>query len=317
MRIIFFGTPNFAVPSLRLLAASHEVVLVVTRPDRKVGRKNILQSPQVAIAAKDLNLDLFQPRDPNQILAKETIAEYEPDVLVVVAYGRLIGNELSSCASYGAVNAHPSLLPDFRGASPIQAAIASGVRQTGVTLIRLVERLDAGPIIASSEFSLTTDQTAIEASESLSLVAAELLTETLPKWVAGVIREHPQDESLARMTRPLERRDGELDLRRPSIELYDRWRAFQPWPGIQVQAGEVRCKLLDLTLDPRDLSIGSTVACDDVLLIGCGEGSIAVRAIQPEGRDRMEAQAFVRGYRSLLNVKWGQPFPDGQSPIVV
>ena len=317
MRIIFFGTPNFAVPSLRLLAASHEVVLVVTRPDRNVGRKNILQSPPVAIAAKDLNLDLFQPRDPNQILAKETIAEYAPDVLVVVAYGRLIGNELSACASYGAVNAHPSLLPDFRGASPIQAAIASGVRQTGVTLIRLVERLDAGPIIASSELSLTTDQTAIEASESLSLVAAELLTEMLPKWVAGVIREHPQDESLARMTRPLERRDGELDLRRPSIELYDRWRAFQPWPGVQVQAGEVRCKLLDLTLDPRDLSIGSTVACDDVLLIGCGEGSIAVRVIQPEGRDRMEAKAFVRGYRSLLNVKWGQPFPDGQSPIVL
>jgi len=317
MRIIFFGTPNFAVPSLRLLAASHEVVLVVTRPDRKVGRKNILQSPPVAIAAKDLNLDLFQPRDPNQILAKETIAEYEPDVFVVVAYGRLIGNELSACASYGCVNAHPSLLPDFRGASPIQAAIASGVRQTGVTLIRLVERLDAGPIIASSELSLTTDQTAIEASERLSLVAAELLIETLPKWVTGVIREHPQDESLARMTRPLERRDGELDLRRPSIELYDRWRAFQPWPGIQVQAGEVRCKLLDLTLDPRDLSIGSTVACDDVLLIGCGEGSIAVRVIQPEGRDRMEAQAFVRGYRSLLNVKWGQPFPEGQSPIVL
>ena len=317
MRIIFFGTPNFAVPSLRLLAASHEVVLVVTRPDRKAGRKNVLQSPPVAIAAKDMSLDLFQPRNPNQILAKETIAEYEPDLIVVVAYGRLIGNELSACASYGAVNAHPSLLPGFRGASPIQAAIASGVRQTGVTLIRLVERLDAGPIIASRELSLTTGETAIEASESLSLLAAELLIETLPNWVAGVIREYPQDESFATMTRPLERRDGELDLRRPAIELYDRWRAFQPWPGIQVQAGEVRCKLLDLAANPRNLSIGSTMACDDVLLIGCGEGSIAVRVIQPEGRDRMDVQDFVRGYKSLMDVQWGQPFPDSQSPIVV
>ncbi len=317
MRIVFFGTPNFAVPSLRLLAARHEVALVVTRPDRKWGRKHILQSPPVAIAAKDLNLDLFQPRDPNHIFAKETIAEYEPDVLVVVAYGRLIGEELSACASIGCVNAHPSLLPDFRGASPIQAAIASGVRQTGVTLIRLVEQLDAGPIIASSEFSLTTDQTAVEVSERLSVVAADLLAATLPKWVSGVICEYPQDELLASMTRPLERRDGELDLRRPAIELYNRWRAFQPWPGVQVQAGEIRCKLLEVTPSAHDLSVGSTMARDDALFIGCGEGSIAATVIQPEGRDRMEAQAFVRGYRSLLNVKWGQPFPDSQAPIVV
>jgi methionyl-tRNA formyltransferase len=317
MRIVFFGTPDFSVPSLQLLAARHDVGLVVSRPDRKAGRKNILKPPPVAIAAQDLDLDLYQPANPNQAVALKTISEYEADVLVVVAFGRLIGSELRSCAPHGAVNVHPSLLPAFRGASPIQAAIASGAKQTGVTLIRLVERLDAGPIISSRQLSVAPDQSAIQASESLAAMAADLLRRTLPEWVAGAICEQPQDEAYASMTRPLDRRDGDLDLRRPAIELYDRWRAFQPWPGVQVQAGDVRCKLLELMPGSRDLSIGSTLICDDALLIGCGEGSIVVRLIQPEGRDRMEARDFERGYRSLLDEVWGQPFPDGRLSLVV
>ena len=184
-------------------------------------------------------------------------------------------------------------------------------------MIRLVERIDAGPIISSRQLSLTPDQSAIQASDSLAVMAAELLRQTLPAWVAGTIREQPQDESHASMTRPLDRRDGDLDLRRPAIELFDRWRAFQPWPGVQIRAGAVRCKLLELVPSPRDLSTGSTLVCDDALLIGCGEGSIAVRLIQPEGRDCMEAQAFARGYRSLLDLVWGQPFPDVRLPLVV
>ena len=315
MRVIFFGTPEFAVSPLRQLAEGHDVALVVTRPDRAVGRRGQIVSPSVATIARELNLDLFQPPNPNRPSALETIASYGAEVLVVVAYGRLLGARLMEVAPRGGVNAHPSLLPAYRGASPIQAAIAAGDKETGVSLIRLVEAVDAGPIIANETTSIRPHEKASDVRERLAQITSDLLARELPRWFRGEIGERVQDERSASLTRPLERVDAEFDLRRPASELYDRWRAFHPWPGAQVSAGRVTCKLLELTLVPENRGTGNVCLRDDLLVIGCGSGSLGVSYIQPAGRTPMRGSDFARGYTPLLDLQWGHPFPNSMPPI--
>ena len=315
MRVIFFGTPEFAVPPLRQLTERHDVALVVTRPDRAVGRRGQVVSPSVATVARELNLDLFQPPNPNHKSALETIASYGAELFVVVAYGRLLGARLMEVAPRGGVNAHPSLLPTYRGASPIQAAIAAGDRETGVSLIRIVEAVDAGPIIANETTSIGTHEKASDVRVRLAEITSDLLARELPRWFRGEVGERVQDERLASLTRQLQRVDAEFDLRRPASELYDRWRAFHPWPGAQVRVGRVTCKLLELTLDAENQGMGSVFLRDDVLVIGCGSGSLGVSSIQPAGRTPMRASDFARGYTPLLDLQWGHPFPDSRPPI--
>lgn len=316
MRIVFFGTPDFAVPSLRRLAAKFEVALVVTRPDRPVGRGGRLTPPPVATAARDLDLDLFQPSNPNQPEAIDAIGSYEPNAVVCVAYGRLLGTALRRLAPPGILNAHPSLLPAYRGATPIQGALLDGARETGVTLIRLVRALDAGPIVAAGPTSIDAEETAADLHARLAELTADLLVRVLPGWAAGRLAEQPQDDARVTLTRPLERADAELDLRRPAAELYNRWRAFQPWPGARVRAGDTICALLDVRLSDDRLNSGEVRLCDDALLIGAGVGALAVRALQPAGRQRMDAPAFARGYQRLLAAPWGRPFPEARSPLI-
>ena len=316
MRIIFFGTPDFALPALRKLAAEFDVALVVTRPDRPVGRGGRLTSPPVADVARALDLDLFQPLNPNQPEAVEAIGAYEPDAVVCVAYGRLLGAALRRLASPGILNAHPSLLPAYRGASPIQAALLRGAGETGVSLIRLVRALDAGPIVAVERVPIGPDETAADLHTRLAELTADSLVRVLPGWAAGDLAEQPQDESRVSLTRPLERADADLDLRQPASDLYNRWRAFQPWPGVRVRAGDTMCVLLDVRCSDENLDPGQVRMRDDTLVLGCGSGSLAVRAIQPAGRNRIDAAAFARGYQRLLSAPWGQPYPRLRLPII-
>ena len=316
MRMAFFGTPDFAVPALRRLADRFDVALVVTRPDRPVGRGGRLTAPPVASAAREFDLDLFQPPNPNDASAVEAIKAYEPDAVVCVAYGRLLGTALRRLAPPGVLNAHPSLLPAYRGASPIQAALLDGAGETGVSLIRLVRALDAGPIVAVERTPVDANKTAADVQSCLAEVTAELLVRTVPAWAAGDLTEQPQDEAKVSLTRPLERADAELDLRRPAGELYNRWRAFQPWPGARVRVGDTVCGLLDVGLGAVRLDPGEVRVADDALLLGCGEGALAVRAIQPAGRKRLDATAFARGYQRLLDMPWGRPYPDARPPLI-
>ena len=316
MRVVFFGTPDFAVPALRRLADRFDVALVVTRPDRPVGRGGRLTAPPVVSAARELDLDLFQPPNPNRPEAVEAIGSYDPDAVVCVAYGRLLGAALRRLAPPGILNAHPSLLPAYRGASPIQGALLDGSSETGVTLIRLVRALDAGPIVAAERMPIDPDETAADLHTRLAEVTADLLVGVLPGWAAGQHAERPQEKNRVSLTRPLERADAELDLRRPARELYNRWRAFQPWPGIRVRAGDTMCALLDVTLAADRLHPGQVRTRDDALLLGTGAGSLAVGSLQPAGRKRMDAAAFARGYHRLLDAPWGRPFPDPRPPVI-
>lgn len=316
MRIVFFGTPDFAIPSLRKLATAFDVALVVTRPDRPVGRGGRLTAPPVAVVARDLDLDLFQPPNPNQPHAVDAIGSYGPDAVVCVAYGRILGAALRRLASPGILNAHPSLLPAYRGASPIQIALLQGAGETGVTLIRLVRALDAGPIVAAERTRIDSDETAADLHARLADLTADLLIRVLPAWAAGEMAEQPQDEAKASLTRPLERADAELDLRQTARDLYNRWRAFQPWPGARVQAGDTVCGLHVVSVTDQRLDPGEARLIGNQLMLGCGRGALAIRAIQPAGRKRMDAAAFARGYQRLLAEPWGRPYPRKRPPLI-
>ena len=213
-------------------------------------------------------------------------------------------------------NAHPSLLPAYRGPAPIQGALLEGASKTGVTLIRLVQVLDAGPIVALEQTSIDPDETAADLGVRLAELTAGLLSRTLPRWAAGALAEKPQDEQQASQTRPLEGSDAELDLRRPAPELYNRWRAFQPWPGARVRAGDTMCALLDMRLSDENLKPGQVRIRGDVLLLGCGSGALSVRKVQPSGRKRMDALDFARGYQRLVNLPWGRPYPEAGPPLI-
>ena len=317
MRLVFFGTPEFAIPALRRLASVHDVGLVVSRPDRPSGRRRRLRAPPVVPVAVELGLPVAQPDKPNADDMVNRIRALEPDVLVVAAYGRVIGRGLRTAAPAGAVNLHPSLLPEYRGASPIQAAIYQWRPRTGVTLMQLDRGLDTGPVIAAEPAPLGDDDTAPDVHDRLAALGAGLLIDKLPAWVDGSIDARPQDPSRATVTRPLVREDGLADVRRPAREIYDRWRAFLPWPGTSVTAAGAPIKLTDVAgVAGLDAPPGTVVEADDELLLAAGDAALRVRALQPPGGRSMSAVDFVNGYAALLAEPWGRPYPEPVEPLV-
>lgn len=316
MRAVFLGTPEFALPTLRRLQSRGVVQLVVSQPDRPAGRRGVERTPAVIDLARELGLPTMQPANPNDAASLERIRAAQPDVLVVVAYGRLLRQSALELAPAGVVNLHPSLLPEYRGASPIQAAIHDGRTRTGVTLMRMDAGLDTGPVIAAREVSIGSDETSPALHDRLADAGAELLGEMLDPWAAGRLTAQPQDPETATLTRPLERADGEIDLRRPARELYDQWRAFQPWPGafVMVDGQRVVVAEMDRPLN-QDRPVGRASLDNESLLVGCGSGTLRLARLQPEGRKAMSARAFANGYGPLLWATWGDPPPAPRPPL--
>ena len=258
----------------------------------------------------------MQPSNPNDAESLERIRAAQPDVLVVVAYGRLLREPLLALAPAGVVNLHPSLLPEYRGASPIQAAIHDGRTRTGVTLMRMDAGLDTGPVIAAHEVSIGPDDTAPALHDRLAGAGAELLDEVIEAWIAGRVTAQSQDPEAATLTRPLERADAELDLCRPARALYDQWRAFQPWPGafVRVEGQRVAAVEMDQPLE-EESPVGRASLDGDSLMVGCGLGAMRLTRLQPEGRKEMSARAFANGYGALLRAMWGDPPPSPRPPL--
>lgn len=316
MRAVFLGTPEFALPSLRRLHARGVVKLVVSQPDRPAGRRGVERTPAVIALARELGLPTRQPANPNDAATLERIRAARPDVVVVVAYGRLLREPLLELAPAGVVNLHPSLLPEYRGASPIQAAIRDGRTRTGVTLMRMDAGLDTGPVIAAREVSIGPHDTSPDLHDRLADAGAALLDEVLEHWVAGRVTAQQQDPDAATLTRPLERADAELDLRRPAQELYNQWRAFQPWPGAFVMVDGQRVVVTEMDRPLADgRLVGRASLDDDSLLVGCGSGALRLTGLQPEGRKAMTARAFANGYGALLQASWGDPPPAPRPPL--
>lgn len=304
MKIVFCGTPSFAVPTLNtILRAGHEVPLVVTQPDRPSGRGMTMTPPPVKETALAAALTVIQPEKIKKNAEFQAQLEsIAPDVILVVAYGRIIPKWMLDLPRFGNLNLHGSLLPKYRGAAPIQWAVANGEPETGVTTMRLDEGLDTGEILMQRAIPIAPDQTAMDVFPRLAEMGAALMVETLEGLAAETVTARKQDESLATYAPILKRDDGRMDFQQPAMTIYNRWRGFQPWPGAWTLLN--RRKLMAHRLMPLDA--GSLAGGPDKpgelrieqgrMFVRCGEGTwLELVEVQLEGRKRMRATDFLRG----------------------
>lgn len=298
---VFFGTSSFAVPILQALTRDERFVigLVVTQPDRPAGRGRRLAAPPVKEAAQSLGLPVWQPETLRAAESQERLQAARADLYVVAAYGELLPRAVLRLPRHGAVNVHPSLLPAYRGASPVQAAILAGERTTGVTFIRMTVRMDAGPIIAQFPLEIEPRETAGELSERLAALAARQAPEVLWRYVQGELVPVPQDESRATYTRPLTKDSGRIDWSQ-SAEQVDRLvRAMQPWPRAWTLVDGRRLVVLDVGLPEVEVSVapGHIQIHGDRVLVGTGTRPVSLERVLPEGRKPLSGSEWWRGAR--------------------
>ena len=304
MKVVFFGTPDFAVPSLeRLVESRHEVALVFSRPDRPVGRRQVLTPPPVVAAARARQIDCLQPQSLKSDEIDARLRQSGADAAVVVAYGKLIPGRLLEIPRHGFVNLHPSLLPRHRGPSPIQWALVCGDRATGVTTIQIDESMDTGPILLQRRVPIEPDETAEMLAPRLAEIGAELVVQTLDEIEEGSLTPRPQPTDGANVTPMLRRNFAKVDWSMPARQLVNRLRGFTPWPGLYTKFREGRLKIfgLDEVKPPPGgkEKAGTIVAANpDGIIVRCGKGTAAkITEVQREGRRRMPVDAFLIGER--------------------
>lgn len=300
--IVFMGTPEFAVPSLRALAEGPYRITVVTQPDRPAGRGGKLTPPPVKVVAEELGLPVLQPETLKDPEFRARFAEIRPKVTVLVAYGEYVASSLLELPERGSINLHPSLLPRWRGSTPMQSPILAGDPVTGVTIIRMDKGLDTGPIIAQRSVPIGAEETHPELSTRLAQLGAELLAEVLPLWLIGEIEAKSQDNEQATMTRILTKEDGLLDWSKSAAELARRVRALQPWPGTYTYWGDRLLKVLRAR--PVESKAGGepgTVSVvEKALVVQTGDGELELLQVQPAGKGAMETRAFLAGNPSIV-----------------
>jgi methionyl-tRNA formyltransferase len=301
LKLVFCGTPEFAVPTLEaVLAAGHEVALAVTQPDRPIGRTQQLQAPPVKQAALAHNIPVEQPEKIKTNAEFRALLEsIRPDAILVVAYGRIIPRWMLDLPPLGNINLHGSLLPKYRGAAPVQWAIANGETTTGVTTMRIDEGLDTGDMLLARAVPIAAHETAPDVFGSLSAVGAELMVETLRGLEAGSLTPQPQDHALATLAPILTREDGAIDFARAAHPIYNRWRGFQPWPGAHTLLRGKKLIVHRMSLATANgIEPGTLAIVGDRLLAGCADRtSILLEEVQMEGKRRMTASEFLRGFQ--------------------
>jgi len=311
MVLIFCGTPRFAVSTLeKLVEAGHAVPLVVTQPDRPRGRGMEVTVSPVKEAALRLGLPITQPdKIKSNAEFQAQLAAIHPDAIIVVGYGRIIPQWMSDLPRLGNLNLHASLLPKYRGAAPIQWAIANGESITGVTTMRIDAGLDTGDILQQREFPIEPDDTAETLGPKLAAIGAELMIETLRGLESGQVRAVPQDHAKATLAPVLKKEDGRINFARSASEIRNRLRGFQPWPGAYttfkgktMQVHKAQPSELGVRLDPGEIAVDGTR-----LIAGCGQRTaLEVLEIQMEGKRRMPAREFINGYRPKTGDHLGQ-----------
>ncbi|MHB1844333.1 MAG: methionyl-tRNA formyltransferase [Deltaproteobacteria bacterium] len=305
MRAVFMGTPEFAVPSLEATAERCDLAAVVAQPDRPQGRGQRLAPPPTARWARERGVPLLQPdkiRTPSFLSLLQALA---PEIIIVVAYGRILPGDVLLVPRRGCVNVHASLLPKYRGAAPIQWAIAGGERETGVTLMQMGEGLDDGPVLARRSCEIREDETGEALSARLAVLGAELLRESLPLLEREELSAVPQEGALATLAPKLRREDAIVDWRRPAKELHDRARAFQPWPGALVSLPEGGAlKIVSTAAEERSGQPGEVLVAGAAgLVVAAAHGALRLIEVQPEGRRRMRAEEFLSGHPLLVGTR--------------
>lgn len=294
MKLVFMGTPGFAVPSLRSVAAGHEVAAVFTQPDRPKGRGQKDSIPPVKEAALDLGLVVHQPERVRVPEVVELLRSLTPELMVVVGYGQIIPQSILDIPPLGIINVHASLLPKYRGAAPIQWAIARGEERTGVTTMKINAGLDTGDMLLKWETTIGPEETAVELGERLALAGADLLVRTLAELKE--IRPEPQDESQASWAPVIKKEDGHIDWRMSAQEIVNRVRGLTPWPGCYGFLRGQRLHVWKARADARELGLGALAVAGRRLFAGCGGGAVELLDVQMEGKKRMTAAAFLNGF---------------------
>ncbi len=308
MRLVFCGTPQFAVGTLEaVLAAGHTVELVLTQPDRVAGRGLAPQVSAVKAAALRRGLQLLQPEKirHNQEL-RARLEALAPDAILVVAYGRIIPDWMLALPRYGCINLHGSLLPKYRGAAPIQWAVANGDTVTGVTTMRLDAGLDTGPMLLAQAVPIAPEETAEDLFESLADKGAGLMLQTLAGLKDGSVTPVEQDHARATLAPILTREDGRMDFARTAAELVNRWRGFQPWPGAFTSLRGKKLIVPRMAVADVPCPQGELRIEQDRLFAGCAESTLELLEVQMEGKKRMSATEFLRGFQGLGGERVGQ-----------
>lgn len=305
-RIVFMGTPDFSVPILKqLITSEYEVVLVVTQPDRPKGRKKIITPPPVKVEAEKHGIPIFQPEKIRH--EYEEILNYRPDLIVTAAYGQILPKELLDGPTYGCINVHASLLPELRGGAPIHYAIMEGKEETGITIMYMVEKLDAGDILTQRSIPIEHDDHVGSLHDKLSQLGAELLQETLPQVFAGTLTPIKQDNSKATFASNIKREQEKIDWNKSNIEIYNHIRGLHPWPVAFTTYEEKVMKIwwgepVDRHFEGKP---GEIVSIDqqEAIIVVCGDGKgIRITEIQPAGKKRMLVKDYLQGSSNRIQV---------------
>lgn len=292
------GSPDFALPSLRGLAANYQVVGVVTQPDRPSGRGREPKAPPVKQLAQTLDLPIIQPEKLRQPEAIEQLRNWAPDLIVVAAFGQILRQEVLDLPPHGCINVHASLLPRWRGASPINAAILHGDEETGVTIMKMDAGLDTGPMLAQRAIPIAPEETAGSLFEKLSNLGADLLLETLPEYLAGTLTPVPQPQEGVTYTPMLKKEEGRLDFTSPAVELERRVRAFNPWPGAFMELDGTLLKIHQAHSEAGTAAAGQRLVYRDQPAVATGDGLLILDVLQPAGKKPMSGKAYLAGARN-------------------
>ena len=302
MRSIFMGSPEFALPALSALADLSEVAGVVTQPDRPAGRGRNLVPPPVKVLAQKIGLPVIQPETMRSPEVMDQLRAWRPDVIVVAAFGKILRSDVLSLPELGCLNLHASLLPRHRGAAPIPAAILAGDAETGITLMRMDEGLDTGPILAQKKIAIRPEDTAASLSRNLAALAAETLRTFFPVYIREGLTAIPQDDSRATYAPQLKKEQGRLDFLESSEQVARKVRAFQPWPGTFTLWNGQPLKILEVETgsNPGGPAPGTVVEHGDFPAVQTADGLIILRIIQPAGKRAMPGDVFLRGARNFI-----------------
>ncbi len=295
-RVIFMGSPQFAVPVFTSLAKKYSIAGVVTQPDRPAGRGRKLTPPPVKLAALEIDIPVIQPEKMKEPGVFEQLTTWQPDVIVVAAFGQILRRNVLELAPFGCINVHASYLPRWRGAAPIQAAILSGDEFTGVSIMKLDPGIDTGPVYTRQKELIREDDNAVLLEERLSIIGAELLMKTLPGILSGVLVPTPQDENQATYASMLHKEDGLLDFNQSALQLALKVRAYYDWPGAYFVKDEVKIKLRKVhVLSDHRLAPGEFGQANGYPTIGTSSGDLQLIEMQPPGRNWMDGRAYLNG----------------------
>jgi len=306
MRVVFMGSPEFAVPALRALLSHHTVVLVVTQPDKPAGRGKRLAPPPVKLVAQQASVPILQPVSARKPQLLEAMRAVRPDVCVVVAYGKILPAPVLEVAPRGCLNIHASLLPKYRGAAPIQWAIIRGEIETGVTIMQLDEGMDTGPMLLERAIPIDPGDTAGTMHDKLAPIGAELLLEALAGLEDGSLVARPQDHDAATYAPMLTKDDGAVRWDAPAAAVCALIRGVDPWPGAATELDGERLKLFSPAVCPGSGAPGEVLGVGpDGLIVACGDGACAIGELQAPGKKRLRADAFVAGRPIALGTRLG------------